>query len=57
MESLICNCGRMSDVFSNDDSQWMCWGCFYELPVIVPTEYWEPKTLSADDQEEIELPF
>ena len=57
MESKCCNCDNLGDVCSNTENVWICWDCFYELPVIVPTEYWETRRPSADELEEIELPF
>lgn len=39
METKCCNCDKLGDVCSNPENVWMCWDCFYELPVIEPTEY------------------
>lgn len=56
METKCCNCDKLGDVCSNTENVWICWDCFYELPVIVPTEYWETRRPSADELED-ELPF
>jgi hypothetical protein len=56
MTTKLCNCGKIGDVYSTDENECVCWDCFYELPVIVPTEYWEPRRPSADELED-ELPF
>lgn len=59
METKCCNCDELGDVCTNTENVWICWDCFYELPVIEPTEYWETRSWENPRNyvEEDELPF